>query len=89
MSAPSEIGLAHPGVQGEIPLVVTVHNADMMATLLHLKSEFESAQHSRLRMTFAGATEAHLLAAEIGAAGVSVVLAPARPYPATWDYRRM
>ncbi|KAJ7105170.1 hypothetical protein C8R44DRAFT_715403 [Mycena epipterygia] len=74
---------------GEIPLVVTVHNADIMATLLHLKSEFESAQHSRLRMTFAGATEAHLLAAEIGAADVSVVLAPARPYPETWDYRRV
>ncbi|KAJ7182422.1 hypothetical protein C8R43DRAFT_1100885 [Mycena crocata] len=74
---------------GEIPLVVTVHNADIMATLLSLKAEFDVGSHARLRMTFAGATEAHLLAAEIGAAGVSVVLAPARPYPETWDRRRI
>ncbi|KAJ7888524.1 hypothetical protein B0H13DRAFT_2252760 [Mycena leptocephala] len=74
---------------GEIPLVITVHNADIMATLLVLKSEFESVHHTTLRMTFAGATEAHLLASQIGTAGVSVVLAPARPYPETWDYRRI
>ncbi|KAJ7685890.1 hypothetical protein B0H17DRAFT_985428 [Mycena rosella] len=72
-----------------IPLVITVHNADIMATLLHLKTEFDASSSSSLRMTFAGATEAHLLAAEIGAAGVSVVLAPARPYPESWDYRRI
>jgi hypothetical protein len=60
-----------------------------MATLLVLKSEFENVHHTTLRMTFAGATEAHLLASQIGTAGVSVVLAPARPYPETWDYRRM
>ncbi|KAJ7075534.1 hypothetical protein B0H15DRAFT_894200 [Mycena belliarum] len=74
---------------GEIPLVIKVHNADIMATLLHLKGEFDALSTSSLRMTFAGATEAHLLAAEIGAAGVSVILAPARPYPATWDQRRI
>ncbi|KAJ7078720.1 hypothetical protein B0H15DRAFT_1025782 [Mycena belliarum] len=74
---------------GEIPLVINVHNADIMATFLHLKHEFETRGGSSLRMTFAGATEAHLLAAEIGAAGVSVILAPARPYPATWDHRRV
>ncbi|KAJ7735556.1 hypothetical protein DFH07DRAFT_1065042 [Mycena maculata] len=75
--------------KGEIPLVVAVHNADIMATLLLLKSEFESSTHSALRLTFAGATEAHLLASQIGAAGVSVILAPARPYPETWDFRRI
>ncbi|KAF7342244.1 Composite domain of metallo-dependent hydrolase [Mycena venus] len=74
---------------GEIPLVITVHNADIMATLLVLKSDFEAIHHTSLRLTFAGATEAHLLAAQIGAAGVSVILAPARPYPQTWDYRRI
>ncbi|KAJ7628031.1 hypothetical protein DFH06DRAFT_1272898 [Mycena polygramma] len=75
--------------RGEIPLVVTVHNADIMATLLVLKSEFDAGHSDALRMTFAGATEAHLLASHIGAAGVSVILAPARPYPETWDYRRV
>ncbi|KAJ6483842.1 hypothetical protein C8R47DRAFT_1217531 [Mycena vitilis] len=75
--------------RGEIPLVITVHNADIMATLLVLKSEFDAGHSDTLRMTFAGATEAHLLASHIGAAGVSVILAPARPYPETWDYRRV
>ncbi|KAJ7464200.1 hypothetical protein B0H11DRAFT_2285094 [Mycena galericulata] len=77
---------------GEIPLVVTVHSSDIMATLLLLKSEFDSSSYNSglgLRMTFVGASEAHLLAAQIGAAGVSVILAPARPYPALWDYRRI
>ncbi|KAJ7452267.1 carbohydrate esterase family 9 protein [Mycena latifolia] len=74
---------------GEIPLVIKVHNADIMATLLLLKAEFEASTSETLRMTFAGATEAHLLAAQIGAAGVSVILAPARPYPESWDYRRV
>ncbi|KAJ7607296.1 hypothetical protein DFH06DRAFT_1380161 [Mycena polygramma] len=75
--------------RGEIPLVVTVHNADIMATLLVLKSEFDAVHGDSLRITFAGATEAHLLASHIGAARVSVILAPARPYPETWDYRRI
>ncbi|KAJ7452313.1 hypothetical protein FB451DRAFT_1409463 [Mycena latifolia] len=61
---------------GEIPLVTKVHNADMMATLLLVKPEFEASTSAALRITFAGATEAHLLAALIGAAGVSLILAP-------------
>ncbi|KAJ6454889.1 hypothetical protein C8R47DRAFT_1228500 [Mycena vitilis] len=78
-----------PWGRGEIPLVITVHNADIVATLLVLKSEFDAGHSDILRLTCAGATEAHLLASHIGAAGVSVVLAPARPYPETWDYRRV
>ncbi|KAJ7448972.1 hypothetical protein FB451DRAFT_1187478 [Mycena latifolia] len=68
---------------GEIPLVIKVHNADVMpvATLLLLKGEFEASTSATLRMTFAGATEAHVLAAQIGTAGVSVILAPARSQP--------
>ncbi|KAJ6607174.1 hypothetical protein B0H10DRAFT_2073018 [Mycena sp. CBHHK59/15] len=74
---------------GKIPLVINVHNADIMATLLHVKAEFDRLYHPFLRMTFAGATEAHLLAEQIGSARVSVILAPARPYPGTWDLRRI
>ncbi len=40
-------------------------------------------------MTFAGAAEAHLLAAEIGYAGIGVIVVPSRPFPATWELRRM
>ncbi|KAJ6629347.1 hypothetical protein B0H10DRAFT_2388381 [Mycena sp. CBHHK59/15] len=74
---------------GEIPLVVSVHNADIMASRLRFKAEYETnaIQNRSLRMTFAGALEAHLLAREIGKAGVNVILTPARPFPRTWEMR--
>ncbi|KAF7364300.1 Composite domain of metallo-dependent hydrolase [Mycena sanguinolenta] len=75
--------------EGQIPLVIRVDSADIMATLLHLKAEYEARTWYTLTMTFTGAAEAHLLAAEIAAAHVSVILSPARPYPRTWDSRRI
>ena len=41
-------------------------SADIMANLLILKAEVEDKIGSRMRMVFSGATEAHLLAEEIG-----------------------
>lgn len=64
-------------------------NADVMASVLHLKAEYDRKSSRRLRLTFAGAAEAHLLAHKIGDAGVSVILTPSRPFPHTWDQRRM
>lgn len=60
-----------------------------MATLLDLKAEYQKKSGHTLRVTFSGASEAHLLADEIAAAGVSVIISPSRPYPDTWDQRRM
>ena len=37
-----------------------------MATLLQLKADLEDKRGTRMRMVFSGATEAHLLAEEIG-----------------------
>lgn len=74
--------------KGEIPLVVAVHNADIMATLLQLKADYDATADHPLRLTFAGALEAHLLAPQIGKAGVSVIVAPGRPFPGTWEMRR-
>jgi len=68
---------------------VEVHSADVIATLIKLKGEVERVKGSTIELTVAGATEAHLLAAELGVAGVGVVLSPARPFPATWDRKRM
>ncbi|KAJ7143728.1 hypothetical protein C8R44DRAFT_827345 [Mycena epipterygia] len=48
---------------------------------------YTMARHP-LRLTFAGALEAHLLATEIGRAGFSVIVAPGRPFPGTWEMRR-
>lgn len=76
-------------MQAEIPLVVDVHSADQIATLLLLKEEVESATGNSIKLTLAGCSEAHLLAKEIGEAGVGVILNPVRPFPSTWDQRRM
>ena len=76
-------------IQGDIPLVVNVESADIMATLVNLKQEFEDITRSRLRLTFSGAAEAHLLAEEIAKADISVILTSPRTYPLTWEQRRM
>ncbi|ELU40945.1 amidohydrolase [Rhizoctonia solani AG-1 IA] len=58
-----------------------LHKADDMATLLELKSEIEDLTSVPLRLTFAGATEAHLIAKEIAEAGVGVIVIPSRSFP--------
>lgn len=40
-------------------------------------------------MTLSGATEAHLLAKEIGEAGVGVIFVSSRPFPTTWEQKRV
>ncbi|KAG1899770.1 uncharacterized protein F5891DRAFT_1036409 [Suillus fuscotomentosus] len=75
--------------KGKITLVVDVESADIMATLLRLKDEYEAHSGRELRMTFAGATEAHLLAYEIARAGVSVIVTQSKPFPSTWEQRRI
>ena len=41
-------------------------NADIMAALIRVKNEVEETRGSYMRMVFSGATEAHLLAEELG-----------------------
>ncbi|KAJ7054365.1 carbohydrate esterase family 9 protein [Mycena amicta] len=74
--------------KGKIPLVVHVENADIIASLILLKKEVEAAKQSTIRLSISGATEAHLLAAELGQAGVGVLLEQ-RPYPTSWEKRRV
>ncbi|KAE9387106.1 hypothetical protein BT96DRAFT_1025981 [Gymnopus androsaceus JB14] len=76
-------------VEGKIPLIISVDNTDIMASLIQLKAEVESTSGSAIQMTFSGASEAHLLAKEIGVAGVGVIVSPARPFPSTWEMRRI
>lgn len=61
-------------LQGNIPLVVNVDSADVMATLLKLKAEVEGAKDSKVKLVFSGATEAHLLAEDIGNPSSDIVL---------------
>jgi hypothetical protein len=81
--------LSSSSLQGDIPLVVNVDSADIMATLVNLKREFEDITWKKLRLTFSGATEAHLLAEEIAKADISVILTSPRTYPFNWEQRRM
>ncbi|KAL5631170.1 hypothetical protein ACGC1H_006866 [Rhizoctonia solani] len=82
-------GLVAKALDGQVPLVITVHKADDMATLLELKTEIEDLTSVPLRVTFAGATEAHLIAKEIAAADVGVIAIPTRSFPSTWDQARI
>ncbi|KAJ7698627.1 carbohydrate esterase family 9 protein [Mycena rosella] len=75
-------------VAGKIPLVVDVESADIIASVLVLKKEVEAATGKTIRITLTGATEAHLLAKEIGLAGVGVIVQQ-RPYPKTWQQKRI
>lgn len=43
-----------------------VDSADIMSTLLRLKAEVEDAKNSTMKLVFSGASEAHLLAEDIG-----------------------
>ncbi|KAJ7931230.1 carbohydrate esterase family 9 protein [Mycena leptocephala] len=75
-------------VAGKIPLVVKVESADIIASLLVLKKEVEAVKGNPIRLTLAGATEAHLLAKEIGKAGVGVIIEQ-RPFPSSWEQKRI
>lgn len=84
-------------VQGDLPLVLTVHSADTIAAILDVKATVESAlaatatatgRAQKLRLVLLGGAEAYLLAAELAAADVGVVLAPAQSYRESWDQRR-
>ncbi|KAI0340770.1 hypothetical protein BDW22DRAFT_1359586 [Trametopsis cervina] len=74
---------------GSIPLIIEVGSADMMATLIQLKTELEDLRGTRMKMVFSGASEAHLLAHEIAEAKVGVILHPVRPFPGNWDNHRI
>jgi hypothetical protein len=70
--------------KGDIPLVVAVNRADLMASLLNLKQEVAPG----MRMVFEGAAEAWLIPREIQEANVGVIVSPPRSLPSTWDERR-
>lgn len=74
---------------GEIPLVVDAHSADIIATLVVLKKEVEDHTGKALQLTISGGAEAHLLAKELGEANVGVIVNPPRPFPYKWEDRRM
>ncbi|KAH6910348.1 amidohydrolase [Coprinopsis sp. MPI-PUGE-AT-0042] len=75
--------------EGSLPLVIEAHNADIIATLITIKQQTEVETGVSIRMTITGASEAHLLAKELANARVGVILSPSRPFPMTWEQRRI
>ena len=76
-------------LQGVIPIVIEAHSADVIATLVLLKKEVEEKTGATIHMTIAGATEAHLLVKEIAEAKIGIIFKPSRPFPTTWERRRV
>lgn len=75
-------------VKGESALVLSAHSADTIASIIRLKSTVESASSRKLHIVITGAAEAHLVADELAASNISVVLAPLLPHAQSWDQRR-
>ena len=57
-------------------MVVEAHSADIIATLIILKREVEYTTKMEMRLTITGGAEAHLLAKELAAAKIGVILTP-------------
>lgn len=89
----SEIEFLQNVVAGELPLAITVHSADTIAAVLRVKGDVEryieeQGTQTNLRLIIVGGAEAHLLADDLAAAGVGVVLAPFQSFAVSWDQRR-
>ncbi|KAF9690562.1 hypothetical protein EKO04_011420 [Ascochyta lentis] len=75
-------------VAGQSALVLSVHSADTIASVIRLKSKVESVTSHKLRIVIIGGAEAHLVADELAASNIAVVLAPLLPHAQSWDQRR-
>ncbi|KAJ4368708.1 hypothetical protein N0V86_009617 [Didymella sp. IMI 355093] len=75
-------------VTGESALVLSAHSADTIASIIRVKSQVESVSSQKLRIVIIGGAEAHLVADELAASNIAVVLAPSLPHAQSWDQRR-
>ncbi|KAK3346976.1 hypothetical protein B0T25DRAFT_485140 [Lasiosphaeria hispida] len=84
----SEASFLYKVVQGTLPLVITVHSADTIATLLKVKAAVEDKTGTPIRLAIIGGAESWIVADELAAANVAVVLAPLQSFASTWDQLR-
>ncbi|KAI8958023.1 hypothetical protein F5Y11DRAFT_337582 [Daldinia sp. FL1419] len=80
-------------IEGSLPLAITVHSADVIATLLKVKESVDNVIASSrgsggISLVIIGGAESFLLAGELAAAKVGVVLNPLLSYRNSWDQRR-
>ncbi|KAM0746981.1 composite domain of metallo-dependent hydrolase [Meredithblackwellia eburnea MCA 4105] len=74
--------------KGEIPFVINAWKADTIATIILLKREIQKTSTKPLKWIIHGGQEAHLVAADLAEADISVILSPPRAFPESWDERR-
>ncbi len=67
-------------LNGTLPLVARVHQTDEMAALLRLKKEFALPW-----VVVVGGAEAHMIAPQLAADNVTVILSPLRTPPSTFE----
>lgn len=77
--SPLEAAALEPVLEGRVPLVVSVHRASDIQSLLNLAGEFG------FRLIIQGGAEAHLLAAELAAGKVPVILDPLNNLPSRFE----
>ncbi|KAI1123123.1 amidohydrolase [Nemania abortiva] len=83
-------------VKGSLPLAITAHSADVIAAILKVKSTVDAAIASAdgssssagIRLVIIGGAESPIVASELAAADVGVVLSPLLSYRTSWDQRR-
>ncbi|OAA38307.1 carbohydrate esterase family 9 protein [Metarhizium rileyi] len=84
----SEAAYLKKVVSGDVVLALTINSADGIAAALRVKSEVEEVLKSKINMAIIGGAESYLLAPELAAASVGVILQPLQPMALTWDQRR-
>ncbi|EHK21476.1 carbohydrate esterase family 9 protein [Trichoderma virens Gv29-8] len=84
----SELANLQKVIAGKKVLALTIDNADGIATALRIKSEVEEITDSKIKLAILGGSEAHLVATELAAAKVGVILLPLQAHPNNWDQRR-
>ncbi|KAG6001223.1 hypothetical protein E4U21_004602 [Claviceps maximensis] len=85
----SEAAYLKKVVDGGLVLALTINSADGIASALRIKSEVEDVlKTSKIKMAIIGGAESHLVAHELAAASVGVILTPLQALPSTWDARR-
>ncbi|KAJ4157984.1 uncharacterized protein LMH87_008531 [Akanthomyces muscarius] len=86
--AHSEAAYLQRVVAGDLVLALSISSADGIASALRIKSEVESATSSHIRLAIIGGAESYLVADQLAAAKVGVILTPLQQLGGSWDARR-
>ncbi|KAI1158588.1 amidohydrolase [Nemania serpens] len=80
-------------INGSLPLAITAHSADVIAAILRTKSTVDNAIAARggdggIKLVIIGGAESFIVADDLAAAGVGVMLSPLLSFRKSWNERR-